>query len=74
LSRSRRRTPIFGNTTCHSEKKDKQLYHKALRKRSKQALRQGKEMPHHNEVADVWDFGKDGKHYWDKATPLDMAK
>ena len=74
VSRSRRRTPIFGNCVCRSERTWKKFWHKIFRQREKTAIRHGRDLPDKNEVCDVWDFGKDGKHYWSKATPLDMVK
>lgn len=64
MSRSRKKTPIHGNTTVTSEKKDKQLASRAHRRAEKQAVEQGEEPPLQKETSDIWSFGKDGKAYW----------
>ncbi len=38
VSHSRRKTPIVGNTMCRSESKDKQLWHRRLRRHAHAAL------------------------------------
>lgn len=71
MSRSRRKNPIMGYTTCRSEKQDKKLWHKCWRSKQRMALRS----PHlldldaispilEHEVSDVWAMGKDGKQYF----------
>ena len=74
MSRSYKRTPIFGNACCDSEKEDKQLWHRAFRRKTKLALKSGLYLPDFREVSNPWDFGKDGKHYWPEATKKDMIK
>lgn len=67
MSRSRRRTPIAGNTIAESEKSHKRAAHR----RERQAMRQ---RIHHetdplpvlaNEVSNPWLFSKDGKQWID---------
>ncbi len=78
MSRSRRKTPIFGNTTAPSDAEWKKKAARKLRKRQKQHLVStldgdgfaGKRW----DVEDPWKAPKDGKHYWTKATPKDMRK
>ena len=38
MSRSRRKTPIVGHTTCGSEREDKKLWHQRWRTRERTAL------------------------------------
>lgn len=71
MSRSKRKNPIMGHTTCRSEKQDKKLWHKCWRSKQRMALRS----PHlldleaispilEREISDVWAMGKDGKQYF----------
>lgn len=68
MSRSLRKTPIFGHTTARSEAHDKRQWHKRLRagERSQLAV-VGPETDHvavhRNAVSSTWDMAKDGK-YW----------
>jgi len=78
MSRSRRKTPIFG---CGggSEKRDKQIWHKKFRHGSKQKLKDGFEDedysdPNFKEYSDPWIMNKDGKYYYPEATKKDMRK
>ena len=65
MSRSRQRTPISGWAACRSEKKDKQLWHRAYRRAVRVALAQGLEdLPHYREHSNPWMMGKDGKVYF----------
>ena len=67
MSRSRRKTPIVGNTTARSEKQDKRLANRRLRRKVKEVLQVEPEavelIPDINEVSSTWGFDKDGKHY-----------
>ena len=75
MSRSYRRTPIFGITTSRSEKQDKALANRRLRRKVKSRLGTGdEEMPLLREVSDVWSFDKDGKAYWSDALEKEMRK
>lgn len=38
MSRSRRKTPIVGHTTCRSEREDKKLWHQRWRTHERTAL------------------------------------
>jgi hypothetical protein len=64
MSRSYRKTPITGITTATSEKHDKQLANRRLRRVAKQVLKDEPEaqvFPLKREVSDVWTMNKDGK-------------
>ncbi|HZY10299.1 MAG TPA: hypothetical protein VFF29_04020 [Bacteroidota bacterium] len=78
MSRSRRITPIRGITTAESEKKDKQIANRKLRRiiRSKLRSRYTEELtPYLREVSNVWSMRKDGKSYFDpKKFPKEMRK
>ncbi len=69
MSRSTRKTPIFGNTTAPSDKEFKQASNRAMRR----ARNQGEE-PHDKEYGDPWKSAKDGKSYRVKAQKKDMRK
>jgi hypothetical protein len=68
MSRSCRKTPIVGITTAASEKRDKQLANRRLRRVVKRVLRDEPEaqvLPLKREVSDVWGMDKDGKRWFD---------
>ncbi len=70
MSRSRIKTPIYGNTTVASEKIAKRLANRAYRRTTHVEVSQGKEViAAVKEVSNVWDFPKDGKSYWQQALP-----
>jgi len=70
MSRSRRRTKIFGNAVASSEKQDKRKANRALRRR----VKSGDYDAMIKDVSDPWAFNKDGKNYWEDATEKDMRK
>ncbi len=74
MSRSYRKTPIFGNCICRSEKKDKRIANRAYRRIVRHCLKAGKELPLKREVSNIWSFGKDGKSYWHNFTQESMRK
>jgi hypothetical protein len=86
MSRSFKRTPIIGHTTAESEKQDKRLANRSLRRQTREALRAsgaGKprnavegvaELPLKREVSNVYSFGKDGKQWLDDPDPKDLRK
>lgn len=62
MSRSKRKTSIMGFTTARSEKEDKRINNRKLRKRIKVAMREDAEIfPLDREVSNVWTMAKDGK-------------
>lgn len=67
MSRSRKKTSITGITTARSEKQDKRLANRKLRRKTKQALRYRDldewVLPVLREVSNVWGMAKDGK-FW----------
>ncbi len=71
MSRSRRKTPIVGHTTCGSEREDKKLWHQRWRTRERTALTSAspEALSAHlplleNRASSVWSMGKDGRSYW----------
>lgn len=75
MSRSYKKTKIFGNTSSSSDKLGKKINHHKFRQATRLAISTGKEPPHSlNAVYGVWDFPKDGKHYWRNASKRDMVK
>jgi len=76
MSRSRRKTPIFGNAG-HSEKQDKRLANRMFRRMEKVkiAMEKFEELPlDMNEVMNVWSMSKDGKGYWLDALTRENGK
>lgn len=75
MSRSRRKTPIFGNAHAHSESVDKKTWHSKFRTVERTQLRSTLDLgdyvaPDQNAVGPVWKFGKDGKRYFGLARQL----
>lgn len=78
MSRSYRKNSISGITTAKSEKKDKQVCNKKLRRKIKQIM-ETKEIdnwlfPIPNEVQNIWLMSKDGKAYFDSKTFPEMLR
>jgi hypothetical protein len=75
MSRSVRKTKIFGITTAISEKQDKRLWNRKFRKICKRLISVEKEAPIKIQgVTNVWDGAKDGKQYYHRAAKKDMRK
>ena len=78
MSRSRRKTPIFGHTTADSDAPWKAKAARVLRHRAKQELQitsdiavlAGKRW----DAVNPWSSDKDGKHWWAKADAKAMRK
>lgn len=74
MSRSYRKTTIFGYTTARSEKEDKKIWHGIYRARSKSNIEKAIKLdllddivnPLEEEVFNVYSLSKDGKHYWSR--------
>ncbi|MGQ3891197.1 hypothetical protein [Legionella sp. CNM-4043-24] len=71
MSRSHRKNPIMGITTCASERQDKKIWHQRWRARERTSLNRisfedlDSYLPlSEKEVSNVWQMGKDGKQYW----------
>ncbi len=67
MTHSRNRTPITGNTNAESEKEDKSLANRRLRRKVKVQLRHedSETVPivAQKEVGNPWNWAKDGKHF-----------
>ncbi len=75
MSRSIRKTKIFGNANCASEKMDKRKANRVHRREVKESVNAGKQViPEKRESSEVWSFGKDGKGYWADAPVKEMRK
>ncbi len=78
MSRSRRKTPIFGITTATSDHRWKKAAARALRHRVRQHLAatlDGDRFARKRwDLIDPWTSEKDGKHYWREAKRKDMRK
>ncbi len=76
MSRSYRKTPIFGHSTARSEKLDKRQAHQAERAHVRGALNGARpledvDMANRPEAySDVWSFAKDGKSF----SPVRVAR
>jgi hypothetical protein len=66
MSRSIRRTSISGMTTAPSEKQDKRLANRRLRRIVRNRLIFAEVLPDLREISDRWSFKKDGKVYFDR--------
>lgn len=68
MSRSRRKTPIIGNTSAETDHPWKQRAARRLRHRVKQQLEQYLECDRFPgrrwDLDSCWSSEKDGKHYW----------
>lgn len=77
MSRSRKKTPIFGVANRkNSEKEYKMLANKKFRRKSKMKLFHSKQdIPLKvREVSDVWTWPHDGMFYYQAAKDADMRK
>lgn len=75
MSRSVRKTKVFGITTAETEKQDKRRWNRTFRKICRKLIRLEKEAPNKiHSVTNVWDGAKDGKRYFRNATRKDMRK
>ena len=79
MGKSKRKTNICGNTCCDSEKKDKKIYNKILRRRTKQILKHSDDvaevqLPIKKDVSDTWLMGKDGKQRFNKDNKKEWRK
>lgn len=77
MSRSRKKTPIFGVANRkNSEKEDKVIANKKFRRKSRMKIFHNKEdIPLRvREVSDVWSWSHDGMFYYQSAKDVDMRK
>lgn len=74
MSRSYRRTPICGWSCAESEKRDKQLANRRLRRLVKGALATGGMIPEMHEVSQRCVFAKDGKQWFGDMLSKEMRK
>lgn len=80
MSRSFKKTPVFGNCGNRrraSEKEDKRLANRHFRHWANQEVREwgeDVELPLLREASNVWDFKRDGKHYQQNYKSRDMRK
>jgi len=75
MSRSRIKSKIHGITTAKSEKQDKRIANRRLRRAVKQKPKTDDTIfPIMREISDVWSFEKDGKTYYEGMTAKEMRK
>ena len=78
MSRSRRKTPIFGYASADSEASDKRIWHSRMRHRERQALHSAEDYDAHmttarDQVSSAWNMAKDGKFYFSAASREETA-
>lgn len=71
MSRSRRKTPIFGHTRAESDKQFKVAENRRSRRANNQRI---DDVPPQKAYGDPWKSDKDGKSYWRDAPPSMMRK
>jgi hypothetical protein len=69
MSRSVRKTPIFGHAMSQSEKADKRRWHQRWRAMARTRLASSADLERYNdpdrrEASSPWTMAKDGKSYW----------
>lgn len=78
MSRSKRYTPIIGNSLAKSEKRDKVAAHREARRTTNQLmgliLCDDIDPPHPKQHGNPWDAAKDGKHWMRGNNPKLMRK
>lgn len=75
MTRSYKKTPVFGWCSGSSQKRGKVRCNRLFRRISKYLLHIGKDGLHKTrEVIDQWDLGYDGKWYNTEATKKQMRK
>ncbi len=78
MSRSRKKTPIGGITTARSERQDKRLANRKVRRHVRVALVAHSDrdvLPDLRQISNVWTMAKDGKRYFDQHRyPKEMRK
>lgn len=69
MSRSRRRKPFFSYFYAESDKPGKVVYNRVMRRLTRQLMKKDPELGQDlapqkpDEVRDIWDLPKEGKHY-----------
>lgn len=75
MTRSRRKTPIFGITTAESEKAFKQQEHQRERSSVRDVIKDPDAvLPTGKEFGNPWAGLKDGRRFWKNAKDKDMRK
>lgn len=74
MSRSRRKTPIFGITTAESDKWFKSHENRRQRRVVKIEVEMGVSPTAAKAFGNPWSSTKDGKRWWNKASAKDMRK
>jgi hypothetical protein len=74
MSRSKRRTRIFGITTAESDKRYKVAEHRRERRFVRAALDENVPLPDEKQFGDPWKGDRDGKKYWSGAPAKAMRK
>lgn len=75
MSRSKRSTPIVGDTTATTEKHDKALAHRRTHSAVRQTFAAGElEIPSLRKTENIWQYDKDGKHWIGDRFPELMRK
>lgn len=74
MSRSFKKNPAGGLTKAKSDKKDKRIANRSLRKKVNQIDLENQDPLLIKENSNVWDFDKDGKKYYSHLPEKEMRK
>ncbi len=76
MSNSRRKSLIHGNTHASSDKKDKQIANRTLRRKIRTKDLEDEDINHMSirDVSNVYNFEKDGKHYYRNFSELSIEE
>ena len=74
MSRSRKKTPIRGMTLADSEKEDKRLANRRIRRVNKVRVGRDQEPTHTRELSDPWGMAKDGRQWFGDEPAEDVEK
>ena len=75
MSRSKKKTSIFGRTLTESEKQDKRKANRVFRQKTKRvADAENAPVLNKREASSIWLFGKDGKYFKRKPTKKYLRK
>ena len=74
MSRSRRKTPVFGITPAATDKPFKARENRRHRRAVRDLLTIANDLPHPKSFGNPWASDKDGKRWWHGATAEAMRK
>jgi hypothetical protein len=75
MSRSKRKHKIFPITIARSEKDNKQIANRKLRRKTREKIKNQEEnLPTIREISDIYNWNKDGHMYNPNATKRELRK